>query len=909
LAKFATSCSKEAHEQFVTISEKLKSDLALIEPNTALQSKLNLIDHLTQTEHYQEILGEIIKLSQSLSLKSTVSLKEMGNLLDELILLKNAEKHLTEKAVAHSLQDAQNRGLSVDDQLIKEHIELAKALANQPLDEYGWRLLTRPDWHEKISQRDGVLHNLAKNLHSYQAHLDRMRQLTTLDESAAFGQPLAETLWSMQLERLLLALTEPDTLRSLILYERARSQITDEILVQPLIRQGVPELALANRVEYWVIYHLVLEAMTKYPILREFDRVNHENLRQRYRDINEQLTTVEQKILVNKLQQRNPPTGNSRGPTSGYTERALIEHQIGLQRIRIPIRKLLQQASKAALALKPCFLMSPLSVGQFLDPNSITFDTVIIDEASQMLPEDALSAILRGRQLVVVGDPEQLPPTTFFAFSEVQTDYGEDTELDKPEDSILDLAKNRYKPMRELLWHYRSRHQSLIAFSNHHFYDDRLIIFPSPIAKDEVVGVRSILVKGEYRTGTGLNIPEAKKLIEEVITFMAKHPGLSIGIATINIRQADYIRQEFDRYRQEDPIVETYIESWQNKPEEFFVKNLENVQGDERDAIFISTVYGPDDTGKVHQRFGPINQEAGYRRLNVLFTRAKHHICLVTSMKPSDVLPGPNSHRGVHILQDYLEYASSGKLQTGSLTGGEPESDFERFVIARLHRAGYKASCQVGVAGYRVDIGVQHPENPNVFILGVECDGASYHSSRFARDRDKIRQEILESLGWTLHRIWSADWFADPEREFERLIVRIEETLASYNKQYSSKLALQTSSSSTEASNDQEEFESLENALALITLPSAPSIPLAVRVGDRVTYVVKDDPNEIVTVVIGSNDGSWIEGESVTLESPVAKGLLGRHIGEIAILERPVRRQFVGKPQEVIIKNIERQEG
>ncbi len=417
------------------------------------------------------------------------------------------------------------------------------------------------------------------------------------------------------------------------------------------------------------------------------------------------------------------------------------------------------------------------------------------------------------------------------------------------------------------------------------------MVFPSPIARGEVEGVKSVLVQGEYRTGTGINIPEAERVVRDAVAFMVEHPDMSLGIATINIKQADYTRQAMDERYETDPTVRAYVDKWEPSLESFFVKNLENVQGDERDAIFISTVYGPDENGNVYQRFGPINSQTGHRRLNVLFTRAKHHVRLITSLQPSDVRPGPNSYRGVHVLREYLEYAATGRLETGSLTGGEPDSDFERFVVERLRNAGYGASCQVGVASYRIDIGIQHPANPHIFILGVECDGATYHSSRFARDRDQIRQQILEGLGWTLHRTWSTDWFANPEDEFERLEKSIEEALQSYQGLVE---VVGEQTLEPEVVYNEHPISKIEGA-EVVRETNTVAAPLKYRV----TYVNPNDFGEPIAVVIGRDDGGW--GDTVvSMDTPVARGLLGAHEGERVTLELPYRTE------QVVVIRIER---
>ena len=350
----------------------------------------------------------------------------------------------------------------------------------------------------------------------------------------------------------------------------------------------------------------------------------------------------------------------------------------------------------------------------------------------------------------------QLPPTSFFD----RVDSVPDDEIDEEEivdnESILDLALSEFRPARELRWHYRSRHESLVAFSNRRFYENRLIVFPSPLDPDRdkrepKLGVYHHFVAGKYKGH--VNIAEAQAVAEAAIVLMAAEPDRSLGIVTLNQPQRDVLLEEMERLVPREAAVQQYVERWESTLEPFFVKNLENVQGDERDVIFISTVYGPDAaTGMVMNRFGPINGTHGHRRLNVLFTRAKNRVEVFTSMRPNDIRTTDGSQQGVHALKAYLEYAESGRLEAGEASGREPDSEFEELVCDRLRQKGFEVVPQVGVAGYFIDLAVRHSKRSG-YLLGIECDGASYHSSRSARDRDRLRQEVLERLKWNIYRI------------------------------------------------------------------------------------------------------------------------------------------------------------
>jgi len=494
-----------------------------------------------------------------------------------------------------------------------------------------------------------------------------------------------------------------------------------------------------------------------------------------------------------------------RGDTMGALAWAFTALRKEIAKKRHPsIRQIVRATGPALLTLKPCWMMSPLSVSQFVETAAPLFDVVIFDEASQVCPEDAICAILRGAQLIVVGDPKQLPPTRFFAKS---LGDDEDEDGDTPEESarsertesILDECLGVDFPKRRLLWHYRSRHESLIAFSNAHFYDASLITFPSPDARHDD-GVRFVHVAdGVYdRGGRRTNVREARRVVDLVVDHL-QHYGIdpenpnyrSLGVVALSRAQEDAIHDEITFRLKRDTALR---EAWGGELDEnndggFFVKNLESVQGDERDVIILSIGYGRDASGRPPStNFGPVNKPGGERRLNVAVTRARHQLVLVSSMR-SDDLPAGLSNPGARALRAYLEYAERGPAvlpeQTrasamhAAITGAAPESPFEAAVYAALSAKGFDLDCQVGCSGYRIDLAVRDPRQPGRYLLGIECDGATYHSSATARDRDRLRQRHLERMGWRIHRIWSRDWVRDPAREVARVVAAVEEAQAS----------------------------------------------------------------------------------------------------------------------------------
>jgi very-short-patch-repair endonuclease/DNA polymerase III delta prime subunit len=467
-----------------------------------------------------------------------------------------------------------------------------------------------------------------------------------------------------------------------------------------------------------------------------------------------------QKILV----------GNSKHAIESLTYRKelnVLLHEIGKKKRHIAIRKLLSQISNLAQEIKPCFLMSPLSVSQFLDARNISFDVVIFDEASQIFPEDAIGSIIRGSQVIIVGDNKQLPPTDFFKSGGIGEEFEDEEDIEY--ESILDECMYVLPNMR-LRWHYRSRHESLISFSNQAFYQNSLITFPSAEHGEEL-GVKFVHVSnGTYdRGGTRSNRKEAEVTAKLVFEHFQKNPRRSLGVIAFSDAQASEIREQIDTLRKQNSDMETFFE--EGHPDEFFVKSLENVQGDERDVIFFSVGYGKAPDGSLHMNFGPLSKNGGERRLNVAVTRAKYHVKLISSLLPQDIPLERTNSVGVHRLRDYMQMAIGGILPTYSSEESKQvfDSPFEEDVYEVLVDMGYEVHTQVGCSGYKIDLAVVDPLQPDRYLLGIECDGKTYHSSKVARDRDRLRQQVLENLGWKIHRIWSQEWFKKRKLEVTKL--------------------------------------------------------------------------------------------------------------------------------------------
>lgn len=464
---------------------------------------------------------------------------------------------------------------------------------------------------------------------------------------------------------------------------------------------------------------------------------------------------------------------------SEKTDLSLIYHQITTNARPLPLRTFLLRAGEALQTLKPCFLMSPISVAQYITPERMMFDMLIIDEASQMYFEEALGSLLRARQFIVVGDNKQLPPTPFFQKTSFESDEedAEETTLTQADTSVLETALSRGFKQRELLWHYRSKNPALIQFSNKYFYKSMLNVFPAPYnpqAKTpQETGITNYYVQGLCINRQ--NETEADMIATQVLDFIRTYPDRSLGIATMNISQQHLIEQKTDILRNTYPEVAEYMDKWETKLEGFFVKNLENVQGDERDYIFVSTVYGPQEiNGKVPQHFGPINGKNGGRRLNVLFSRARYGLKLFTSLKPTDIVIKEDANEGLKVFRAYLEYAQTGLLGDMFQQSASTPNIFEEVILNILSDAGYKAEKRIGMKGFFVDIAVQDSQNPDKYILGIECDPLTGATQKSVRDKDYTRPSVLKSLGWNIYRIWSKDWFNNPEYEKKKLLETLE---------------------------------------------------------------------------------------------------------------------------------------
>jgi hypothetical protein len=510
---------------------------------------------------------------------------------------------------------------------------------------------------------------------------------------------------------------------------------------------------------------LLDQAFGERPALAAFDGSTHEHAIRNFARL-DQMAIAHNRLQLSDLHWRQLPAVGE-----GSGQLGVISKELQKKARHLPIRQLLAKAGHALQTIKPVFMMSPLSIANYLAPGGVTFDLVIFDEASQVRPVEALGAILRGRQVVVVGDSRQMPPTSFFdTLAGADADDEENTTGDI--ESILSLFEAQGAPSRMLRWHYRSRHESLIQVSNHEFYEGKLVVFPSPDAQRTEAGLRyHHLPAARYGRGSGATNPgEAEAVARAVMAHATTTPHLTLGVAAFSMAQMKEIQTQVDRLRRANVGTEGFFKAHAQEP--FFIKNLENIQGDERDVILISIGYGWDETDKLSLAFGPLNRDGGERRLNVLITRARLRCEVFTNLDPNDIDTKRTSAKGVASLKRFLACAKDGRFDTGAVQQREPEP-FARQVAQALTGAGYQIETQLGGGGMTVDLAVRDPEQPGRFVLAVSCDGPSYDQARSARDRDRLRPQVLRGLGWQTHQVWSADWFRQPARELNRLTAAI----------------------------------------------------------------------------------------------------------------------------------------
>jgi len=519
---------------------------------------------------------------------------------------------------------------------------------------------------------------------------------------------------------------------------------------------------------------LLHRAFTERPALSTFIQELHEGKINKFTELDKKVLLENRKRITYSAYEEAPKltSGASRASEAG-----ILLNEFNRKRGHMPIRTLMKKAGGLVQKIKPCFLMSPISIAQYLDPRSTRFDVIIFDEASQVRPEDAVGALLRGKQVVVMGDSKQLPPTDFFdAIVDSPEREPEDYAAVGDMESILNVCKRSF-PVKTLRWHYRSRHESLIAISNQEFYDNRLYVYPSPMQKDERLGLKFVyLPDAVYDRGkSGANRIEARAVAKAVFEHFRRYPDKSLGVGTFNVKQQESIQEEIEVLLKANPGFD--LKSGNERGEHFFVKNLETIQGDERDVILLSVGFGFDSSRKLSLNFGPLNREGGERRLNVLITRAREKCVVFANFTSRDLVLDENSSFGLRSLKVFLEFAESGRLPLPACGKEDFDSPFEEAISNFMTENGCEVHRQIGCAGYRIDLAIPDPGHPGRYVLGIECDGESYHSSHVARDRDRLRQQVLEGLGWKIYRVWSTDWYLHPKESKEKLLKAVKDAV------------------------------------------------------------------------------------------------------------------------------------
>jgi len=540
-------------------------------------------------------------------------------------------------------------------------------------------------------------------------------------------------------------------------------------LVEP---EGIGEAFEVNYRRWWL--DQVVDAD---PVLRDFISAEHERSIEDFKKLDQQFMELTPKYIRAKLSGNIP--SKSAMSTRGQTEWGVLNRELNKKARHMPLRKLVNSLPNVLTKLTPCLLMSPLSIAQYLGADSSLFDVVVFDEASQIPVWDAIGAVARGKQAVIVGDPKQLPPTSFFG----RTDDKEDEDLEVEDlESILDECMGASLPTLYLDRHYRSRHESLITFSNHRYYQSRLVTFPSAVTDDIAVKYHHVPQGVFERSGSRSNRKEAEAVASAVVAWL-KDPEFienkwTIGVVTFNQQQQILIEDLLEQYRRNDPTIEHHFSTDQIEP--VFVKNLENVQGDERDIILFSVTYAPAPNGRMYMNFGPLNKEGGERRLNVAITRARQALHVYGTLRGEDIDLSRTKAIGVRDFKHFLEFAERGSralAEAIEAPRGDFDSPFEQEVAERLSNKGWDIHTQIGVSSYRIDLGVVHPDSHGKYLAGVECDGATYHSSANARERDRLREMVLNGLGWNIVRIWSTDWWIDPAGATEKIHSQLEALL------------------------------------------------------------------------------------------------------------------------------------
>jgi len=523
-----------------------------------------------------------------------------------------------------------------------------------------------------------------------------------------------------------------------------------------------------------VYYALALKYISVDESLSTFRSNSFEQTIKEYHALIDEYSRLTVQELVAKLSSQVPVSGSAGASSS---ELGILKRAIKSNGRMMSIRKLFNEIPALLRRLCPCMLMSPISVAQYIDPSFPKFDLVVFDEASQLPTSEAVGTIARGENVVVVGDPNQLPPTSFFKSNRIDEENIENEDLE----SLLDDCLSISMPQMYLKWHYRSRHESLIAYSNMKYYDNKLYTFPSP--NDRVSAVKLVHIDGYYdKGGTKQNKAEAEAVVNEIIRRLSDEQlrTKSIGVVTFNIIQQNLIEDMLADEFSKKPELEKYDSE---SAEPVFVKNLENVQGDERDVILFSVGYGPDKDGKVSMNFGPLNRDGGWRRLNVAISRARQEMIVYSTLTPEQIDLSRTRALGVEGLKGFLKFAGQNRnivIPDGKVSVHNDNRVIEE-IAKEIEKLGYKVNCNIGCSEYKIDIGIVDPENPDSYLLGILADGENCKNSATSKDRFVLQPDVLAGLGWKIMRVWTLDWLDDSARVIEKIKSEIENAISGKN--------------------------------------------------------------------------------------------------------------------------------
>lgn len=747
---------KFERNNYYSINKNIKKcNLALIAEDTVkIDSYLsNLTDLLEEITEYKNSTLCLTDLSKSVS-----KVVDYCNL--RTICLK-AEDYLKLYLSSITINDSSDL-----DELIRK-LKLVSSLRNMTLPVDFYKVIASD--HGKRMRLSEICQKLKTSAGDLSVKLD------WVNEQFDNTEDLREMTYSRSYERIAQCLQYFDQLEFWIDFRKIRQECCETVLKNYIQKIEEDEQFDYIRDSFLRAYYLkVLDhTFSEEPVLSGFKRNRHEKVIENFRKNDEKQLMAAQARLCSKLIEQLP---DSNSLIRVNDEVSILQKELNKRQKHMPLRKLFRRIPNLLMRLKPCLMMSPLSVSYFLEAESYNFDLVIFDEASQILPEDAIGAILRGKQVIIAGDIKQMPPTSFFSSSVGTSEKDFDVENEDEEDevlaaSILEEAAGTL-PSKTLLWHYRSKNENLIAFSNSEIYDNKLVTFPNSTIFTKDMGVEYVYVSDGIYEGRGKNCneKEAQQCVKLLEKHIIEHPERSLGIIAFSEKQQGVIQREVDNFRIANPKYEFFFEN--NSDEPFFVKNLENVQGDERDTIIFSICYAKDASGRLYMRFGPLGQQGGERRLNVAITRAKCNVKLVGSLLPEELDLNRIKADGVRLLRRYIEFAIHGesRLKQNRNIAAFNKDEFCDCVAEFISELGFSIKRDVGSSDNRIDIAVSDPDDPDSFIAGIECDGYMYKAAKTARDRDSLRFSMLNRMGWNMYRVWSTEWICNEKAAKKQLL-------------------------------------------------------------------------------------------------------------------------------------------